>query len=164
MEQQKTPDIVGTKANVISVESPTTPRVARASGPAPSLGEVHAEEHHLSPRDLVRIAFVALACAAVWFRIWEPLPNISVIGITAALIGMYPIIKEAFEAVRARRMTMELSMTIALIAALLIGETFTALLITGVLTPVMAALMHVGSELMFIANAARLVPRGAASS
>ena len=52
----------------------------------------------------------------------------------------------------------------AKLAALLIGETFTALLITGVLTPVMAALMHVGSELMFIANSARLVPRGAASS
>jgi heavy metal translocating P-type ATPase len=81
--------------------------------------------------ELIRIAFVALAAAAVWFRLWEPLPHISVIGIVAALIGGYPIFKEAFENVVERKMTMELSMTIALLSALAIGEFFTALVITG---------------------------------
>ena len=72
-----------------------------------------------------------LAAAAVWFRLWEPFPHISVIGIAAALIGGYPIFKEAFENIVERKMTMELSMTIALLSALAIGEFFTALVITG---------------------------------
>jgi Cd2+/Zn2+-exporting ATPase/Cu+-exporting ATPase len=81
--------------------------------------------------DLLRIALVALAAAAVWFRIWEPLPRISIIGIAATLIGGYPIFREAFENIVERKMTMELSMTIALLAALAIGEFFTALVITA---------------------------------
>ncbi|HYL30658.1 MAG TPA: cation-translocating P-type ATPase [Gemmatimonadales bacterium] len=80
--------------------------------------------------DLARVALVAVAAAAVWFRVWEPFPSVSVIGLAAALIGGYPIFKEAAENLLARRMTMELSMTIALAAALVIGEFFTALVIT----------------------------------
>jgi Cd2+/Zn2+-exporting ATPase/Cu+-exporting ATPase len=45
------------------------------------------------------------------------------------LIGGYPIFREAFENVLERRMTMELSMTIALVAALIVGEFFTAVVI-----------------------------------
>jgi heavy metal translocating P-type ATPase len=54
-----------------------------------------------------------------------------VIGLAATAIGGYPIFKEAFEDIFKRRMTMELSMTIALVSALAIGEFFTALVITG---------------------------------
>ncbi len=75
------------------------------------------------------IAFVALAAAAVWFRIWEPIPSVSLIGILGLLVGGWPIFKEAFENILARRMTMELSMTIAIVAAAAIGEFFTALVI-----------------------------------
>src|SRR5581483_6876638 len=64
-------------------------------------------------------------------RVWEPFPHISVIGIAATLIGGYPIFKEAFENIVERKMTMELSMTIALLSALAIREFFTALVITG---------------------------------
>ena len=94
----------------------------------PDLGAEH-EEHGTGSEwtELVRIAFVALAAAAVWFRLWEPFPHVSVIGIAAALIGGYPIFKEAFENIVERKMTMELSMTIALLSALAIGEFFTAL-------------------------------------
>ena len=42
----------------------------------------------------------------------------------------WPILKEAFENVLERRMTMELSMTIAIVAAAAIGQFFTALIIT----------------------------------
>lgn len=58
-------------------------------------------------------------------------PRISVIGVAATLIGGYPIFKEAVENIVERKMTMELSMTIALVSALAIGEFFTALVITG---------------------------------
>jgi len=81
--------------------------------------------------ELIRIAFVAFAAAAVWFRVWEPFPHVSVVGIAASLIGGYPIFKEACENIVERKMTMELSMTIALLSALAIGEFFTALVITG---------------------------------
>jgi len=92
----------------------------------------HSEhDHPFEWSEIARIAFVAFAAAAVWFRLWEPFPHISVIGIAATLIGGYPIFKEAFENIAERKMTMELSMTIALLSALAIGEFFTALVITG---------------------------------
>lgn len=93
--------------------------------------EEHGYEHRFEWVELVRIAFVALAAAVVWFRVWEPLPRFSVVGIAATLIGGYPIFKEAVENIVERKMTMELSMTIALISALAIGEFFTALVITA---------------------------------
>lgn len=46
------------------------------------------------------------------------------------MIGGWPIFKEALEHLQAQRMTMELSMTIAIVAAAAIGEFFTALVIT----------------------------------
>jgi heavy metal translocating P-type ATPase len=89
--------------------------------------EDHARRFEL--RDGIRIALVALAAGLVWFRVWEPFAHISVIGIVGTLIGIYPILKEAAENVMERRMTMELSMTIAILAALAIGQFFTALVI-----------------------------------
>src|ERR1700682_3867286 len=94
--------------------STTAPKAHAAAEGA----EEHTEDHHLELADMIRIAFVALACEAVWFKFWEPYPRVSVIGLVAALIGMYPILKEAFEALLARRMTMELLMTICLGRAL----------------------------------------------
>jgi heavy metal translocating P-type ATPase len=91
----------------------------------------HAHEHGFEVVEVLRVVFVALAAAAVWFHLWEPFHRVSVIGLAATLIGGYPIFKEAFENVVERRMTMELSMTIALASALAIGEFFTALVITA---------------------------------
>src|ERR1051326_8624302 len=59
----------------------------------------HDADHQLEWLGIVRIGFVAVACAAVWFRLWEPFEKVSLIGLTAALIGMFPILKEALEAV-----------------------------------------------------------------
>jgi heavy metal translocating P-type ATPase len=93
--------------------------------------EDHEHEHGSELIEVLRVVFVALAAAAVWFHLWEPFHRVSVIGLVATLIGGYPIFKEAFENVSERRMTMELSMTIALVSALAIGEFFTALVITA---------------------------------
>ncbi|HWX40320.1 MAG TPA: cation-translocating P-type ATPase [Blastocatellia bacterium] len=88
-------------------------------------------DHGFEIVEVLRVVLVALAAAAVWFRLWEPFHRVSVIGLVATLIGGYPIFKEAFENILERRMTMELSMTIALVSALAIGEFFTALVITA---------------------------------
>ncbi|MBI4469872.1 MAG: cadmium-translocating P-type ATPase [Acidobacteria bacterium] len=90
----------------------------------------HDHEHAFEWPEIVRIVLVALAAAAVWFRIWEPVPAISVVGVAGLLIGGWPIFKEAFENLIAKRMTMELSMSIAIVAAAAISEFFTALVIT----------------------------------
>lgn len=91
----------------------------------------HDHDHAETPWiEFGRIAFVALSAAGVWFRVWEPVARISVVGVVGVAVGGYPIFKEAWENIRARRMTMELSMTLALLSALLIGEFFTALIIT----------------------------------
>lgn len=79
---------------------------------------------------MLRIAVVALAAAAVWFRLWEPFSAVSLIGVVGLAVGGWPIFKEAFENLIARRMTMELSMSIAIVAAAAISEFFTALVIT----------------------------------
>ena len=89
------------------------------------------EQHRFEIIEILRVAFVALAAAAVWFHLWEPFHRASVIGLVATLVGGYPIFKEALENIVERRMTMELSMTIALFSALAIGEFFTALVITA---------------------------------
>jgi heavy metal translocating P-type ATPase len=91
---------------------------------------VPVHEHSWDRIDLLRIGLVAFAAAAAWFHVWEPFPSFSLIGILATLVGGYPIFREAIENVVERRMTMELSMTIALLAALFIRQFFTALIIT----------------------------------
>jgi cation transport ATPase len=87
------------------------------------------EHFRLERTEVARILLVALGAAAVWFRFWEPLTQVSIIGLAAALVGLYPILREALESIWERRMTMELSMTIAIAAALAIGQFFTGLII-----------------------------------
>jgi heavy metal translocating P-type ATPase len=87
-------------------------------------------EHAFAWSEGARIAAVAIAAAAVWFRVWEPLRALSVVGIAGLAIGGWPIFKEAAENLVARRMTMELSMSIAIVAAAAISQFFTALVIT----------------------------------
>jgi heavy metal translocating P-type ATPase len=103
------------------------PARSRAA-PAPAERD-EAQANGLAWRDAARIAFVAVAAAAVWFRLGEPIPGVSLIGIAGLAVGGWPILKEAFDNLLARRMTMELSMTIAIVAAAAIGEFFTALVI-----------------------------------
>ena len=86
-------------------------------------------DHSFEWPEAARIAFVAVASAAVWFRVWEPIQSVSVIGVIGLLVGGWPIFREALENLISRRMTMELSMTIAIVAAAAIGEFFTALVI-----------------------------------
>ena len=101
-----------------------------------SLEESHHEEqeegheHALEWPEMLRIVLVAVAAAAVWFHLWEPFARVSVIGVVGLLVGGWPIFKEALENLFAKRMTMELSMSIAIIAAAAISEFFTALVIT----------------------------------
>ncbi|MBV2180211.1 MAG: cation-translocating P-type ATPase [Castellaniella sp.] len=123
--------------------------------------ENHEEPHAaLDWLEGARIGLVALAAIAVWLRLWEPFAAFSVIGIVGLVIGGWPILKEAFEAIAERRMTMELSMAIAICAAAAIGEFFTALVITlFVLVAEVLEEMTVGRGRKAIRDLMELLPR-----
>ncbi len=80
--------------------------------------------------DLVRTLFVAACTLAVALGLTWPWPQVPVVAVIGLVAGCWPILKEAFEDARERRMSMELSMLIAIVAAAAIGEWVTALLIT----------------------------------
>jgi P-type Cu+ transporter len=118
------------------------------------------QEHHVERADLVRIGLVALAVALSWFLPWQPFLKINVVAFAATLVGGYPILKEAIESLRERRMTMELSMTIALVSALAIREAFTALVIVlFVLVAEVLEHMTVGRGRRAIKDLLDLLPR-----
>src|SRR5690348_16091628 len=93
---------------------PTLPEHSRSK----SDSEHGSEELRIDWFDIARIAFVALCAIAVWLKF----PNLHIIGAIGIAVGVYPIAREALDDVLKKKMTMELSMTIALCAALLIGE------------------------------------------
>ena len=110
--------------------------MAASEAPLPALAAAAEHDpaaehaHGFDWPEALRIAAVALAAGAVWFRLWEPWREVSVVGLLGVIIGGWPIFREAVENIAARRMTMELSMSIAILAAAAIGEFFTALVIT----------------------------------
>jgi Cd2+/Zn2+-exporting ATPase/Cu+-exporting ATPase len=88
------------------------------------------EGDHEGRLEWARVAFVAVVLVLAWAQVIPRARGIDILALIGVLIGGYPIFKEAIADLVERRMTMELSMTIALVAASVIGEFFTALLIT----------------------------------
>ena len=111
------------------IASPAVVEHAQGTAAEPAAEEDDGE-HALGWVEAARIVVVALGAAAVWLHLWEPYGRVSLIGEAGVLIGGWPIFKEAAKNLAARRMTMELSMSIAIIAAAAISEFFTALIIT----------------------------------
>jgi heavy metal translocating P-type ATPase len=101
-----------------------------ATPPGADVSNPHAEEHEQRRSDWIRVAFVAAVIALVWSGIVPRVRGVDFLALAGILIGGFPIFREALTDLRKGRMTMELSMTIALVAASAIGEFFTALLIT----------------------------------
>jgi heavy metal translocating P-type ATPase len=98
---------------------------------APACCDHGADEHERSftRAAIARIALVAAAAALAALGVGEGTGLVGPLAVAVTLVGGFPILEEAWEALAARRMTMELSMTIALLAALAIGEFTTVLVI-----------------------------------
>src|SRR6266481_4018515 len=109
-------------------EGESTSEYAKHTGDGESEHELVSErENHAAEYvRLIVMAVVILASLSGWWRHWM---NRDWLAFVATLFGGYPIFEEAWENLRKRRMTMELSMTLALIAALCIGQFLTALVI-----------------------------------
>ncbi len=145
-------------------ESGSTPSPREVEGKEQRTHDGEGSEHHHSirGRDIVRIAFVAAAAAALWFLRAGPSSIYVGIGVVCAAVGGYAIFREAIENVLERRMTMELSMTIAILAALVIREFFTALVITlFVLVAEVLESLTVGRGRQAIRHLIDLLPRRA---
>jgi len=112
------------------------PDVTKSVGALPeSASADHTErerdhEHALSWREINRVLFVAAAAGTIGFLGGASNPYVTAVGVICTLVGGFPLFHEAYENIKQRRMTMELSMTIAIVAALAIREIFTALIIT----------------------------------
>jgi P-type Cu+ transporter len=92
-------------------------------------GDHEGHTHESGAAEYVRLAAMGLIIVASLTGWWRGFMDRDWLALTGTLIGGLPIYQEAWENLRKRRMTMELSMTIALVAALLIGQFFTALVI-----------------------------------
>jgi Cd2+/Zn2+-exporting ATPase/Cu+-exporting ATPase len=91
--------------------------------------EGHNHDHQTGTADYVRLGLIGIIVVASLTGWWHPFMNRDWLAFAGTVIGGFPIYKEAWENLRKRRMTMELSMTIALLSALAIGQFFTAIVI-----------------------------------
>jgi Cd2+/Zn2+-exporting ATPase/Cu+-exporting ATPase len=89
----------------------------------------HDHDHAAGPGEYVRLGVMALIIIASLTGWWRSFMDRDWLAFAGTVIGGFPIYKEAWENLLKRRMTMELSMTIALVAALAIGQFFTAIVI-----------------------------------
>ncbi|AJQ90184.1 heavy metal translocating P-type ATPase [Propionibacterium freudenreichii] len=80
--------------------------------------------------DLARTLFVAACTAALALGLDWPSPTVPLLAVIGLVVGCWPVVVEAWHDIRQRRMSMELSMLLAIIAAGVIGEWTTSLLIT----------------------------------
>jgi P-type Cu+ transporter len=114
-----------------SIKMQNLPQVQNQHLPAvPGQDQDEDHGHSLDRAEILRVLFVAVGAGAFWFLGGTTNPYLTALGVLSALVGGFPIFHEAYENIVQRRMTMELSMAIAIVAALAIRELFTALVIT----------------------------------
>jgi len=89
----------------------------------------HDHEHQAGTAEYARLGVLAIIIAASLTGWWHHFMSRDWLAFAGTVIGGFPIYKEAWENLLKRRMTMELSMTIALLSALAIGQFFTAIVI-----------------------------------
>jgi P-type Cu+ transporter len=100
-----------------------------ASQGAGDLAAAERGDHPIAISGLLRVALLATTALLLRLELWHGFGHPQVVALAFLLVGAYPIFREALANLLQRRMTMELSMTIALVAALAIGEAVTALII-----------------------------------
>ncbi|MDR2114627.1 MAG: hypothetical protein LBO75_05040, partial [Bifidobacteriaceae bacterium] len=80
--------------------------------------------------DLARVALVTACALLLLAGLKGPWTHVPLVALLGLAVGCWPILAESWESIRHRRMSMELSMLLAIVAAAVIGEWVTALLVT----------------------------------
>ena len=126
-QEQDAMDRINVRASEVDIDGPEQRTVSITQT---DHEDGHDHGHIVSWREINRVLFVAAAAGAIWFLHGGWNPYLTALGVLCTLVGGFPIFHEAYENIVQRRMTMELSMAIAIVAALAIREIFTALVIT----------------------------------
>src|ERR1019366_9527858 len=104
-----------TNANISEVEKTLPVNLSNLSSSQNKADHDHHPAHSLEWLEIVRVLFVAAAAGAVWFAGRPPNLYVVAAGVICTLAGGFPIFHEAYENIAQRRMTMELSMAIAIV-------------------------------------------------
>jgi heavy metal translocating P-type ATPase len=98
-----------------------------AGGPT---SEPDEPEHGNTRTDVVRLFVMAFAAVSSGLGVWRQFLPIDAVAIAATLLGGYAVYKETFLALRHGRVNMEVSMTVAIFASLLVGQFTVSVVIT----------------------------------
>ena len=83
-----------------------------------------------SRTDIIRLCLIAVAAAISLPGLGKSFTPVDVVAIVAILLGGYPVFRETFESLRHGQVNMEVSMTIAIFASLLLGQFTVSVIIT----------------------------------
>src|SRR5712692_3963804 len=78
----------------------------------------------------VRLSLMGVAALFSYLGFWRAFTPIDIVAIAATLIGGYPVFVETFHALRHRSINMEVSMTVAIVASLLVAQFTAAVVVT----------------------------------
>src|SRR4029077_4641888 len=81
-------------------------------------------------KDEIRLFLMGIAALISYLGILRGLISIDVVAIGATLIGGYPVFVETFQSLRHRSINMEVSMTVAIVASLLVAQFTAAVVVT----------------------------------
>src|SRR5437016_2519025 len=80
--------------------------------------------------DEIRLSLMGLAALFSYLGLWRSFSPIDFVAIGATLVGGYPVFVETFHSLRHRSINMEVSMTVAIVASLLVGQFTAAVVVT----------------------------------
>src|SRR5246500_2160035 len=80
--------------------------------------------------DEIRLFLMGIAALFSYLGFWRSFSAIDFVAIGATLVGGFPVFAETFHALRHRSINMEVSMTVAIIASLLVGQFTAAVVVT----------------------------------
>jgi len=80
--------------------------------------------------DEIRLSLMGLAALFSYLGLWHSFSSIDFVAIGATLVGGYPVFVETFHSLRHRSINMEVSMTVAIVASLLVGQFTAAVVVT----------------------------------
>ncbi len=80
--------------------------------------------------DEIRLFLMGVAALFSYLGFWRSFSPIDFVAIGATLVGGYPVFVETFHSLRHRSINMEVSMTVAIVASLLVGQFTAAVVVT----------------------------------
>jgi len=83
-----------------------------------------------SREDEIRLSLMGFAALFSYLGLWSSFSPIDFVAIGATLVGGYPVFVQTFHSLSHRSINMEVSMTVAIVASLLVGQFTAAVVVT----------------------------------